>query len=271
MKSISISTLTKAAALALAGIVSASSAQAITQGGNPDNGEHPYVGLSVYFDENWNPMWRCSGTMISPTVYLTAGHCTEGAAHAAIFFEEDVDAVATYPFPGPDQYTGTPYLHPSYDSQAFFLYDLGVVVTDSPVILPMYGALPELGQLDPWLKKRGLQDTTVKAVGYGLQAINPVSVTAMRIRLQADLNLITLKGSAGVPPNTSIGLTNNPTTGGTCFGDSGGPNFLNDTNIVVAVTSFGLNGNCKGTGWGYRVDQSDDLDWLYSTFGDQLN
>ncbi len=60
-------------------------------------------------------------------------------------------------------------------------------------------------------------------------------------------------------------------TGGTCFGDSGGPNFLNDTNIVVAVTSFGLNGNCKGTGWGYRVDQSDDLDWLYSTFGDQLN
>ncbi len=48
----------------------------------------------------------------------------------------------------------------------------------------------------------------------------------------------------------------------TIFGDSGGPQFLNDTNIVAAVTSFGLNGNCAGIGGGYRVDTADDLAWL---------
>ena len=60
----------------------------------------------------------------------------------------------------------------------------------------------------------------------------------------------------------SLLLSNNHSTGGTCFGDSGGPNFINDTNVVGGVTSFGLNGNCAGTGGVYRVDRADDLDWL---------
>jgi secreted trypsin-like serine protease len=59
-------------------------------------------------------------------------------------------------------------------------------------------------------------------------------------------------------------LSNNANTGGTCFGDSGGPLFLNDTLTIVAVTSFGLNGNCAGTGGGYRIDQPDDLAWISS-------
>jgi len=61
-------------------------------------------------------------------------------------------------------------------------------------------------------------------------------------------------------------LSNNAAAGGTCFGDSGGPNFKGNTNIVAGVTSFGLNWTCGGTGGVYRVDRSDDLTWL-ATFG----
>ncbi len=61
-------------------------------------------------------------------------------------------------------------------------------------------------------------------------------------------------------------LSNNAAGGGTCFGDSGGPNFLGDSNVLAGVTSFGLNSTCAGTGGVYRVDKADDLNWL-ATFG----
>ncbi|WP_323792032.1 trypsin-like serine protease [Nocardioides sp.] len=50
-------------------------------------------------------------------------------------------------------------------------------------------------------------------------------------------------------------LSNNAHTGGTCFGDSGGPNFIGDGLVVAGVTSFGLNGSCGGTGGVFRVDR----------------
>ncbi|MCU0501352.1 MAG: trypsin-like serine protease, partial [Anaerolineae bacterium] len=67
-------------------------AAAITDG-EPDGERHPYVGLMVAQDANHNPLWRCSGTLLSPTLFLTAGHCTESpAAHVEIWFVADVDA-----------------------------------------------------------------------------------------------------------------------------------------------------------------------------------
>ncbi|MGD8466293.1 MAG: trypsin-like serine protease, partial [Anaerolineae bacterium] len=73
---------------------------AITNG-EPDGDGHPYVGLMVADDADGNPLWRCTGTLISPTVFLTAGHCTEPpAARATIWFAEDVDAEPSYPFDG---------------------------------------------------------------------------------------------------------------------------------------------------------------------------
>ena len=81
-------------------------------------------------------------------------------------------------------------------------------------------------------------------------------------------HLIQING--GLVGDFSLLLSNNHSTGGTCFGDSGGPNFIGDSNVVGGVTSFGLNGNCAGTGGVYRVDRTDDLDWLYGTFGNHL-
>lgn len=76
--------------------------------------------------------------------------------------------------------------------------------------------------------------------------------------------------NTGLTSDFSLLLSNNANTGGTCFGDSGGPNFIEDSNVIGGVTSYGKNGNCAGTGGVYRVDRSDDLNWLYSTFKDRL-
>ncbi|MEA2001465.1 MAG: S1 family peptidase, partial [Actinomycetota bacterium] len=241
-------------------------AGAITNGELDEEG-HPYVGLMVADDADGNPLWRCSGTLMSSTLFLTAGHCTEApAVSATIWFDADVESGIPgngYPFDG--DVDGTTFIHPNYNPNAFFLYDLGVVVLDEPVVMDEYGALPEQDVLDAMATKRGKQDTTFTAVGYGLQRINPVFVEAERVRMVAypKLNQINAPGFTG---DFSLLLSNNHSTGGTCFGDSGGPNFINDTNIVGGVTSFGLNGNCAGTGGVYRVDRADDLDWL-ATFG----
>jgi hypothetical protein len=250
-------------------------ASAITNGEEDGDG-HPYVGLMVALDADDNPLWRCSGTLISPTLYLTAGHCTEPpAVRATIWFDADVQSGIPdngYPYLG--DVSGDAYTHPDYDPYAFFLYDLGVVVLDEAVDMDEYAELPELGVLDGIKGKE--KKAALTAVGYGLQEINPNRLSAERVRLVAPLDLINTEGVFGVPKGTAIKVSgsgvggDSSDSGGTCFGDSGGPQFLAETNTVVAVTSFGLNGNCAGVGGGYRVDQADDLDWLYNEFGDHL-
>jgi len=239
--------------------------------GEPDGNGHPFVGLMVAQTAAGAPLWRCSGTLISPTVFLTAGHCTEApAAHVEIWFAADVDAGRPgngYPFNG--EVGGTPYTHPDYNPNAFFVRDVGVVVLDEPYVSPngVYGELPLLDQFDAFKTKRGLQDVTFTAVGYGLQKSFPDAASwqtvANRVRMVAHpkLNQINVPGFTG---DFSMLLSNNAKTGGTCFGDSGGPNFLGDTNIVAGVTSFGINGNCAGTGGVFRMDRSWSLDWVSS-------
>ena len=231
--------------------------------GELDGDLHPYVGLMVAVDGDGNLLWRCSGALLSPTVFLTAGHCTEPpAVSAEIWFDSDVESGIPgngYPFTG--DVSGDTYTHPSYDPSAFYLFDLGVVILEEPIDMDDYAALPELDQLDAMKTRRGLQDTTFTAVGYGLQWINPVFIESERVRMFARPFLIQIN-TPGLTGDYSLLLSNNFSTGGTCFGDSGGPNLINDTNVVGGVTSFGLNGNCAGTGGVYRIDRIDDLEWL---------
>jgi secreted trypsin-like serine protease len=253
--------------LSLSAALAAPGAYAITAGGELDGNAHPYVGLMIAKDAAGTPLWRCSGTLLGPKIFLTAGHCTEPpAARAELWFDADMqtDAAAKgYPFHG--QASGTTYLHPQFNPAAFYLYDLGVVVLDKGVSMAKYGALPALDVLDKLATERGLQDVTFTAVGYGLQQINPVFVQQDKIRMVAEPHLIQI--NTGFTGTGSLLLSNNHSTGGTCFGDSGGPNFIGSSNVVGGVTSFGINGNCAGTGGVYRVDRADDLTWLYSTFG----
>lgn len=243
--------------------------------GELDGEGHPYVGLMVaqtVDGDDVDVLWRCTGTLLSPTVFLTAGHCTEPPTnHVEIWFDADVESGIPdngYPFEG--DVGGTPFVHPDYDPNAFFLRDVGVVVLDTPMFMDEYGALPELDQLDDLKTKRGKKDTTFTAVGYGLQYINPVFVEAERVRMVATPKLIQIN-TPGFTGDFSLLLSNNHATGGTCFGDSGGPNFLGDSNVVAGVTSFGLNGNCAGTGGVFRMDRSWVLDWMEGEFGDLLD
>lgn len=254
-------------------LVAVGMAGAISDGALDGEG-HPYVGLMVAQDADGAPMWRCSGTLLSPTLFLTAGHCTEApAAHVEIWFAADVQSGVPangYPYTG--EVGGTPYTHPQYDPNAFYRYDLGVVVLDEPMVMAEYGALPGKDTLDKLAKRRGLQDTTFTAVGYGLQESFPDAASwkehNVKVRMVATPHLLQING--GIVGDYSVLLSNNHATGGTCFGDSGGPNFIGDSNVVGGVTSFGMNGNCAGTGGVYRVDRADDLDWLYGTFGAHL-
>ena len=252
-----VSILVLASLLMLTGPVAA-----ITDG-EPDGNGHPYVGLMVAQKADGTPLWRCSGTLISPTVFLTAGHCTESpAAHAEIWFQADVQSgipANGYPYKG--EVGGTTYTHPQYNPDAFYQYDLGVVVLDKSVTMAQYGALPALNALDKMRK----QDVTFTSVGYGLQKAFPDAASwkdqAFKVRMFATPKLIQIN----VPGQTgdfSMVLSNNANTGGTCFGDSGGPNFIGSSNVVGGVTSYGKNGTCGGQGGVYRVDKADDLDWL---------
>lgn len=262
------------AILAVAILVSNGSVvRAITDGELDGNG-HPYVGLMVAQDAAGKPLWRCSGTLLSSTLFLTAGHCTEApAAHAEIWFAADVESgIPANGYPNKGDVGGKTYTHPSYDPNAFYRYDLGVVVLDKAVSMQQYGALPKLNVLDQLARQRGLKNVSFTAVGYGLQASFPDQASFLennqRVRMVAHPRLLQI--NTGFTGSESLLLSNNHATGGTCFGDSGGPNFIGTSNVVGGVTSFGINGNCAGTGGVYRVDRSDDLSWLTTAFSAQL-
>jgi hypothetical protein len=235
-------------------LVVATAADAIVWG-EKDGQTHPYVGLIV-FDINGVPNHRCSGTLLSPTVFLTAGHCTAGATAARVWFDTDLSNNPEYPFGGSTSTEGSPFTHPSFNNFAGFpnTSDVGVVILDSPVSMATYGQLPSIGAVDA-LDQPG-KPPRLPIVGYGLQAVVP-SLMADRIRYQAEPKLIEINSA-----NTggfNLHLSSNPGkgggTGGACFGDSGGPAFLQSgSNVVVGVGSFVLNQNCVGAGFYYRVD-----------------
>jgi secreted trypsin-like serine protease len=235
------------------------SAQRITNG-EVDGTAHPAV-ILIIMDVDGSPAYRCSGTLIAPKLVLTAGHCageTGEFSGMRVFTESDVEnGNNNYPFPGPNTIEATAWhSHPLFTEAAFFLHDVGVIELKTAVKLPAsaYGVLPTVDQLET-LKPSS--STLFTAVGYGLQRINPAMVVQEKIRMSATPHLLQINTAFTGPG--SLLLSNNASTGGTCFGDSGGPNYLGTSNVVAGVTSFGINGTCGGTGGVFRLDKSDVL------------
>jgi hypothetical protein len=257
--------------------------------GQPDGTAHPYVGL-VVFSEDGVPLWGCSGTLLSATKFLTAGHCTgvdaaSGARpdHAEVWFDpgypNEIPYGAGFPAPGPNPCAGvtgypcsgdvggTPVTSPGWTGTFTppNTHDLGVVLLDSPFSVPQYAELPPVGLLDGVASKRGQQDVEFTIVGYGLQSVKPV-VQDQRTRMRGTVSLVTL--SSAFTDGWNVRVSDNPGqghggSGGACFGDSGGP--LLQGNTIVGVNSFGLNKNCSGSSYFYRVDTQPAQDFINGT------
>jgi len=241
---------------------------AITDG-EPDGNGHPQVVL-ILMEVNGQPAYRCSGTLIAPTFVLTAGHCAGAPGEFSgirIFTESDVDNGSNnYPYAGPNSIEALNWAaHPDYPYAPFYFNDVGMIELAAPVNGVPYATLPAVDSLDKLKTKRGQQDVTFTAVGYGLQKSFPDAAAwktvANRVRMVAHpkLNQINVPGFTG---DFSLLLSNNAHTGGTCFGDSGGANFLGDSNVIAGITSFGLNSTCGGTGGVFRTDRQNVQDFV---------
>jgi secreted trypsin-like serine protease len=221
-------------------VVPALPAAAITNG-VPDGTAHPNVGGLVsptqYSDGTWI---YCSGTLISPTVFLTAAHCGEDGERVAVTFDPAYEA-------GDTVYSGTFQADPLYTHAQNDPHDIAVVVLDDPVEGLSPALLPEAGSLSDLTVGQ-----TFTSVGYGAYEVtrgpggHAYLYDDVRMRATGALNAVN-------PAWLRISM--NPATGngGTCYGDSGGPNFLDDSDIVAAITITG-DAICRATNVVYRLD-----------------
>ncbi|KQT89288.1 pterin-4-alpha-carbinolamine dehydratase [Marmoricola sp. Leaf446] len=265
------------APLALAAPASAST------GGTPDGERHPNVGLLVSYTDTGR--YRCSGTLVSPTVVLTAAHCTDGVdGKVAIDFDSVIAEAPPSPLPvaadvdaGYTQtelekagyLSGTPSTHPDYSdfTDPRNWNDVGVVVLDRPVSGIAPASIAGLGTLDR-IKTSDLSKTLFTAVGYGTEVRKPDNGPQKPQPMSYPLirRYVDMPGQKLTPQilQTNGNPNDNKGTGGTCFGDSGGPVFYQGR--IVAVTSYGYTDNCRYLGGYQRVDITAAQDWL-ATFG----
>jgi len=226
-----------AATLTLAG-----PASAITNGA-PDGSAHPYVGGLVadtaYSDGTWI---YCSGTLIAPKVFLTAAHCGEGGdGRVRVTFSSAYHE-------GDTVYAGSFHADPAYPGPTSDPHDAAVVVFDkavkiTPATLPKAGSLSNLS---------GSQQFT--SVGYGAYQVTKTQGAGGHTFVYNDVRGVATGTLNSINANW-LRISMNPSTGngGTCYGDSGGPNFLGTTNIVAATTITG-DSICRSTNVDYRMD-----------------
>ena len=239
----------------VAGLTAA--AGAITYG-TPDGNAHPNVGLFIAKIDNVYYA-LCSGTLVSERVFLTAGHCTDALRQYG--GEAYVTFTSAPPYSVASFLPGTPYTHPDYLTSFPNTADIGVIVLKKQVTGILPARVPPVGYLDDLSTQRGLRDAYFTHVGYGTQSVRPTYISEV-VRYQGISDLVNLLSSW--TDGFNLHTTANPggERSGICFGDSGGPAFFEDSDIVVGIHSFVKNKNCKGTAVSYRVDIATSLDFL---------
>ena len=243
----------------VAAVIVAATAPVMTvTNGTPDGNRHPYVGIALQ-PAPGGGFFVCSGSFISPTRFLTASHCFDPSAGVFVSpsNQQPFTAVAGVVHNNPDW-----CLACTHGTQGFDTHDVAVIALSGAVTLPEYAELPDPGFVDTLPMK-----TSVDIVGYGVQGFvrggGPPEQIFTAIRFFAPSELIQSNNRAS---GEFIKLTANPSqgSGGICFGDSGGPDILTGTNIVLAVNSFVTNGNCTGVTYSQRVDLPNILAFITS-------
>jgi Trypsin len=250
--------------LVMCALVAAGARVMTVTNGEPDGNRHPYVGVVIQAIPEQPGFYSiCSGSALSPTKFLTASHCADPTRPVLVSYK------STPPFSlSKDFTTGTFYTHPEWcvgcgpGLQGFDSHDVAVVVLDHRVNPGAFASLPTPGLVDTLA-----MGTPVDIVGYGVQGFiaggGPKQQIFTLTRYFAPSQLVQ---SNNLASTEFIKLSANPSQGkgGICFGDSGGPDVLGGTDIVLAVNSYVTNGNCSGVTYSNRVDLPDILSFINS-------
>jgi hypothetical protein len=250
--------------LAIAVFLTAAAPVMAVTNGQPDGNDHPYVGVMIQFIPSMPGFVTvCTGAALSGTKFLTAAHCADPDLPVYVSYKSGppfslaADFTQGTFYPDPDWCIGCGHGLPGFDT-----HDVAVVVLNAVNNLGPYAVLPPLHLVDTLAMGTG-----VDIVGYGVQGFThgggPPGQIFLFTRYFAPSVLIQ---SNNVQSDEFIKLTANPAQGkgGTCFGDSGGSDFLSGTTTILAVNSYVTNGNCAGVTYSQRVDLPDIQDFINS-------
>lgn len=240
------------AAVAVAASVAAASALAVV-GGSPDGNAHPYVGAVLYFAPSGG-FELCSGSLVAPTVLVTAAHCAPDGATVIVSFDENARTPAATFYPGtfhadPDWCPGCAHGLVGFDTN-----DLAVVTFDQPPAVSRLALVPSAGY-DSTLPNN--VRTTI--VGYGLQdaQVGPNAPLRFGARMSGDAKVVPGGGRLG-----DEFLKVSSSKAAICSGDSGGPNLQAGTDIILANSTFGPNTTCQAVAYSERLDTAHALAFL---------
>ncbi|HUC34460.1 MAG TPA: S1 family peptidase [Gaiellaceae bacterium] len=206
---------------------------------------HPYVGILVTeLDGQRVPV--CSGFLVNSTTFVTAAHCVDDLGDLPAFVSFDQRYTPSSPV-----VTGTAVPNPGFGSPGADTHDLALIDLDTAVTDRGYAQLPTPGRLASADKKDALT-----IVGYGAEGF----VTGDG-KPAPDFRLVRNVSDSRISKVEKTGF-NLRMQAGICFGDSGGPVLLGDTDLVVGVASFVNNGRCAGNAFAYRLDTAESLDFL---------
>ncbi len=268
--------------LTTAGLLAAGPAAAITGGTVDTTNRYANVGIIAFYDADGR--FRCSATLMTPTVLLTAAHCTDGTVGKTIvkfdwFIDDappsDIPRAGDDPGTGTSAtgyrsapsgwYAGTAYTHPSYSGFTDLgnWNDVGVVVLDTPVTGIAPARLAPTNYLAQFAQPR-LNHELFTLVGYGTE-VRKSPTGPQKPTPQSYPIVRRFTDEVGQKLTSQILQTNGNEKdtrggGGTCFGDSGGPSFKDG--YVTTVTSYGYTSNCRYLGGLQRVDIPVVQSWL---------